>query len=165
MINFTYRQSKESGGRPLMKKWLIIFSAVPFLLLCGCSSLENVNNTLKYVNEATDYVSEVRTFANEVPALAEQAVGDQQAAKELETKLEEMKKDIEEFNELQPPDLAADLHQQMVEQNNQVIEGINLYLSSMEDGKLDPAVVENAEMFQSIQEIISIIDQIKQLGQ
>jgi hypothetical protein len=123
-----------------------------------------VNNTLTYANEATEYLNKAITFSNEVPSLAEQAVSDQQAAKELETNLEEMKKDIEEFNELQPPNMAADLFQQMVEQNNQVIEGIDLYLNNMEDGKLDPAIVENTEMFKSIQEIACIIEQIKQLG-
>ncbi|GGI13865.1 DUF6376 family protein [Gottfriedia solisilvae] len=148
-----------------MKKWLVIFSTVPFLLLGGCSSLESVNNTVTYVNEATDYVNEAITFGNEVPLIAEQAVSDQQAAKELETKLEEMKKDIKEFNELQSPDMAADLHQQMVEQNNKVLVGIDLYLNNIEDGKLDPAIVENTEMFKSIQEIAGIIEQIKQLGQ
>ncbi|MDQ0246082.1 TolA-binding protein [Bacillus fengqiuensis] len=148
-----------------MKKWLIAVSAVPFLLLGGCSSLEGVNNTLTYVNEATDYVNEASTFANEIPTLAEQAVSDQQAAQELETKLQEMKQDIEEFNGLQPPDMAADLHQQIVEQNNQVVQGIDLYLNNVEEGKLDPALLENTEIFQSIQEITSIIDQIKELGQ
>jgi hypothetical protein len=49
-----------------------------------------------------NYVNKAITFSNEVPSLAEQAVSDQQAAKELETNLEEMKKDIEEINELQP---------------------------------------------------------------
>ena len=148
-----------------MKKWLVIFSTVPFLLLAGCSSIESVNNTLTYANEATDYVNEAITFADEVPPLAEQAVSDQQAAKELEAKLEEMKKDIEEFNKLQSPDMAAELHQQMVEQNNKVLDGIDLYLNNMEDGKLDPAILKNTEMFKSIQEIAGIIDQIKQLGQ
>lgn len=148
-----------------MKKWLVIFSTVPFLLLGGCSALESVNNTVTYVNEATDYVNEAVTFGNEVPSLVEQAVSDQQAAQELETKLEDMKQDIEEFNKLQSPDMAADLHQQMVEQNNKVLEGINLYLNSMENGKLDPAIIENTEMFKSIQEIAGIIEQIKQLGQ
>ena len=148
-----------------MKKWLIAVSVVPFLLLGGCSALEGVNNTLTYVNEATDYVNEATAFANEIPALAEQAVSDQQAAQELETKLQEMKQDIEEFNGLQPPDMAADLHQQIVEQNNQVVQGIDLYLNNVEEGKLDPALLENTEIFQSIQEITSIIDQIKELGQ
>jgi len=148
-----------------MKKWLVIFSTVPLLVFGGCSSFESVNNTVKYVNEATDYVNEAIKFSNEVPALAEKAISDQQVAKELETKLEKMKKDIEQFNELQSPDLAADLHQQVVEQNNKVLEGIDLYLNNIEDGKLDPAIVENTEMFKSIQEIAGTIQQIKQLGQ
>jgi len=145
-----------------MKKWLVIFSTVPFLILGGCSSLVSVDNTLRYTNEATDYVNEAITFANEVPILTEQAFSDQKAAKELETKMEEMKKDIEEFNELQPPDMAADLHKQIVEQNNKVLVGIDLYLNTIEDGKLDSAIVESTKMFKSIQEIAGIIEQIKQ---
>ncbi|MFC3885695.1 DUF6376 family protein [Bacillus songklensis] len=148
-----------------MKKWLVILSAGAFLLLGGCSSLDDVNSTLTYANEATDYVNEASDFAKEVPSLAEQAVSDQQAAEELEKKLKEMKKDIESFNELQPPDMAAELHQQIIDQNNKVIEGIDLYLDNIKDGKLDPRILENTEIFQSIQEITSIIDQIKKLGQ
>jgi hypothetical protein len=148
-----------------MKKWLFAISTSTFLLLGGCSSLEDVNNTLTYANEAKDYVNEASAFAKEVPSLTEQAVGDQQATKELETKLKEMKKEIETFNDLQPPEMAADLHQQVVDQNKKVLEGIDLYLNNVKDGKLDPAVLENTEMVQSIQEITSIVEQIKKLGQ
>ncbi|MEH6939912.1 DUF6376 family protein [Bacillus sp. JJ664] len=149
-----------------MKKWMIIVSTVTLLLLtAGCSPFERVNSTLTYANEATDYVNEAITFANEVPSLAEQAVSDQQGAIKLEIKLEEMKKEIEEFNKLRSPDLAANLHQQIVDQNNQVLDGIDLYLNNMENGKLDSVIVKNTEMFKSIQEIAGIIDQIKQLGQ
>ncbi|TYR80522.1 hypothetical protein FZC66_09095 [Priestia megaterium] len=147
-----------------MKKWLSAFTISASLLLGGCSFFEDANNTLTYVNEATDYVNEAKTFANDVPSLAEQAVTDSQAATELETRLEEMKADIEAFNKLEAPEVAADLHGQMVEQNNRALEGINLYLDHIEGGKLDPGVVENTELFKSIQEITSITEQIKQLG-
>lgn len=115
-------------------------------------------------NEATDFLDKATNFANEAPSLAEQAVNNQQAAEELEAMLQEMKHEIETFNGLQAPELAADLHQQIVEKNNVILDGINLYLDNIKDGKLDPAILENNELFQTVQEISSIIDQIKQLG-
>ncbi|QAS52194.1 DUF6376 family protein [Halobacillus litoralis] len=134
-------------------------------MLGGCSILEGVNNTLSYVDEATEYANEANTFAEEAPALAEQAVRDEQAAQELETKLEDMKQDIEEFNELESPDMTADLHDQVVDHNNRALEGINVYLDNMENGKLDSKVIENTEVFQTLNELTSIIDQIQQIGE
>ncbi|SFF59104.1 hypothetical protein SAMN05216353_102230 [Halobacillus alkaliphilus] len=148
-----------------MKKVYGYFFIVVMLFLSGCSFLEGVNNSLNYVNEATEYANEVSTFTSEVPELAEQAVMDQQAANELETRLEEMKANIEEFNELEAPQAGADLHEQVVERNNQALEGIQMYLDNMENGKLDASVIENTEVFQSLREITEVIDQIKQLGE
>jgi hypothetical protein len=148
----------------MKKSWAVIF-ITSLLLLSGCSLIEDANNTLSYGKEATEYVSIAGTFAKEVPLLAKQAVNDPQAAEELETKLLDMKQEIEAFNALQAPDMAVDLHQQIVGHNQKVEEGIDLYLNKMEDGKLDPTILENTEIFQSIQEITDKIDQIKQLGQ
>ena len=153
------------GGGVQLKKMYGCFFIVVMLFLSGCSFLEGVNNSLNYVNEATEYANEVSTFTSEVPSLAEQAVMDQQAANELETRLEEMKANIEEFNELEAPQAGADLHQQVVERNNQALEGIQMYLDNMENGKLDASVIENTEIFQSLREITEVIDQIKQLGE
>lgn len=76
-----------------------------------------------------------------------------------------MDKDIQEFNELQPPEVAADLHQQIVEQNKKIEEGIDVYLNNIENGQLDPNVLGNTEIVQSIEEITATLDQIKELGQ
>lgn len=148
-----------------MKKGFIIFSLIALVFLGACSILEDVNNTVTYVNEATDYVNEVSTFINEAPTLAEQAVTDEQARADLETMLTEMQDDMETFNTLEPPGMAADLHQQIVDYNNQAEEGINLYLDNIENGQIDPALLENSELFTNLQEITSTIDQIKQLGE
>ncbi|WP_255437427.1 DUF6376 family protein [Thalassobacillus sp. CUG 92003] len=134
------------------------------VMLSGCSLLEGVNNTLNYADEATDYANEVSTFVNEVPSLAEQATTDEQTRKELETRLEDMKQHINEFNELEEPSVGADLHQQVVDQNKQALEGIDAYLNNMENGKLDSKVIENTEVFKALSDITDTIDQIKQLG-
>jgi hypothetical protein len=148
-----------------MKKWLLVVSTSILFLLGGCSLLNDAKDTLTYINEATDYLSKATAFANEAPSLAQQAISDTQAAKELETMLQDMKQEIETFNGLEAPELATDLHQQLVNQNNVIAQGIDVYLSNFKDGKLDPAVLENTEIFQTVQELSNIIDQIKQLGQ
>lgn len=147
-----------------MKKISLAFLIASGMLLSGCSALEGVNNTLNYATEASEYVNEATAFGQEVPDLAKRAVNDEQAAKELETKLEEMKTNIEEFNELEAPEIGADLHQQVVAQNNRAMEGIDLYLENIEGGKLNSEVLKNNQAFQSLQEITTIIEQIKNLG-
>ncbi|MYL72428.1 hypothetical protein GLW00_16395 [Halobacillus litoralis] len=134
-------------------------------LLGGCGLIDGVNNTLSYVNEATEYANEANTFSEEVPALAERAITDPEAAQELETKLEGMKEDIQEFNDLQAPEVASDLHQKVVDQNNRALEGIEVYLSNIENGQLDPKVLENTEVFQTLNELTSLLEQIQQFGE
>jgi hypothetical protein len=148
-----------------MKRWLIVFLAGVVLFLGGCSLLNDAKDTLTYINEATDYLTAATDFANEAPALAQQAVSDLQAAEDLEGLLQEMQTKLEGFNDLQAPEVVADLHQQIVEKNNIIADGIEIYLNDIKDGLLDAKVLENTELFQSIQDITSIVDQIKQFGE
>ncbi len=148
-----------------MKKKLFVLSTMMVLLLSGCSLLNDAKDTLTYVNDAKDYLDKATAFANEAPSVAQLAVGDQQAATELKTMLEVMKQEINSFNKLQAPEIAVDLHQQIVDQNNKLAAGIDVYLKNMKNGLLDPSVLENTELLQSVQEITGILDQIKQLGQ
>ncbi|MGX6446127.1 DUF6376 family protein [Neobacillus sp. K501] len=148
-----------------MKRWFIALSASMLFLLSGCSFLNDAQDSLTYINEATEYLEVATNFANEAPALAQQAIEDIQAAEDLKVMLEDMQQQIESFNELQAPQMAADLHQQIVEQNAIIAEGIETYLTNIKDGLLDPTVLENSELFQSVQDITNIIDQIQQLGE
>ncbi|WP_045518300.1 DUF6376 family protein [Neobacillus niacini] len=147
-----------------MKKLLIVLSASMLLLLGGCSFLSDAQDTITYVNEATDYLAAATDFASDAPALAQQAIGDIQAAEDLQAMLENMQQTVEAFNELQAPDIAAELHQQIIEQNSVIVAEIETYLNNFKDGLLDPAILENTELVQSVQDITSIIDQIQQLG-
>lgn len=149
-----------------MKKWFVYAFAGVFLLLSlsGCNLINEAKNTVTYIDQAVDFINTATDFANDAPPLAQRAVNDTQAAQELETMLLDMKQEIEEFNGLQAPEVAADLHQQIVDNNTVVLNGINLYLDSIEDGKLDPAILENTELFQTINDMSSLIDQLKQLG-
>jgi uncharacterized coiled-coil DUF342 family protein len=147
-----------------LKKTAIAFLMFVTVYLSGCAVLDGVNNTLNYADKATEYANEVSTFVNEVPQLAQQATTDEQAAEDLKIRLEGMKQEIEEFNELEEPSIGADLHQQVVDQNKQVLKGIDAYLDNMENGKLDPSVIENTEVFKTLSDIANIIDQIQQIG-
>ncbi|MEH7247116.1 DUF6376 family protein [Neobacillus niacini] len=148
-----------------MKKLLLVMSASMLLLLGGCSFLNDAQNSLSYINDATDYLSAATEFASDAPALAQQAIGDIQAAEDFQTMLQDMQQTVEAFNELQAPDIAAELHQQIIEQNSAIITEIETYLNNFKDGLLDPAILENTELFQSVQDITNIIEQIQQLGQ
>ncbi|WP_088007144.1 DUF6376 family protein [Indiicoccus explosivorum] len=148
-----------------MKRFLLPVTAAAALLLSGCGLLEGVNDTLNYVNEATAYANDAQDFANEVPDLARQAITDPEAAADLETRLEEMKQQIEAFNALEEPAVGGELHRQVVGLNNRALEGIDLYLTNIENGTLDPAVIEDTEIFQTIGEVSDIINQIEQLSQ
>lgn len=148
-----------------MKKRLIVITTSILLLLSGCSFLDDAKNTVTYINESTDYLAQATDFANDAPALAQQAITDLQAAEELEAMLKEMKQNVEAFNDQKAPEIMADLHQQIVEKNNSIAAGIDTYLANIKNGLLDPAVLENTELFQSAKDITSIIDEIKKLGE
>ncbi|WP_257148547.1 DUF6376 family protein [Bacillus sp. AFS073361] len=148
-----------------MKMKVLGLAAAILFILSGCSMLNEAKDTLSYVNDASDYLNKATAFANDAPSIAQQAVSDQQATKKLQTMLQEMKQEINSFNKLQAPEIAADLHQQLVDQNNKLTACIDLYLKNIHNGLLDPSTLKNTEIFQSVQEISNILDQIKQLGQ
>ncbi|WP_132001697.1 DUF6376 family protein [Mesobacillus foraminis] len=148
-----------------MKKMIAVLSAVFMLFAGGCSALDQAQDTIGYVNEATDYLSKATEFANEAPALAEEAVKNMGSAEELEARLQEMKEEIAAFSELQEPEFASEIHQAILEQNEKISAGIDGLLTELEDGLLDPAVLEKTELFQTVQEMGDLADQLKQLGE
>lgn len=133
--------------------------------LMGCSVIEEGKNSIDYAQKATDYVNEVSTFANEAPGLVEKAINDSTARKELETKLREIQKDIPAFNELTPPDVAKDIHQQIVGYNEKLNELIDTTMKKIEEGKLDVEQFKNSELMQTVQQLKDLKDKIQNLGQ
>lgn len=134
------------------------------LTLSGCSLLGEVNSSLEYADNATGYVSTVKEFANEVPALSQDAVTDTEARENLEKELQMMKTEIEEFNATEPPQIAESIHEKIVSSNQQLSDGIDLYLNNIENGQFDPEALENSEIMKSIENITSLANQIEELG-
>ncbi|MEK3889210.1 DUF6376 family protein [Bacillus sp. FSL K6-3431] len=147
-----------------MKKIIAVFGLLSMLILSGCSLLGEVNNSLDYVNEVTDYINTAKSFANEVPPLAQDAVTDTEARENLENELQAMKEEIQTFNEMEPPSIAADIHENIVSSNKKLEEGIDLYLTNIENGTFDPEFLENSEIMKTISEITDLMNQIEDLG-
>ncbi|NEU30292.1 hypothetical protein GN156_05785 [bacterium LRH843] len=148
-----------------MKKWIMMFSLCLAVFLSGCSLVEGVNQSLDYVNKTTIYVNEVVAFADEIQPIAAEAIASEEARMELEQKLESMKTDIQTFNEIQPPGIAAGIHEQLIEHNATLENGVNLYLEHIENGELDIKVLEEVGIINTIMDMTSILDQIKSLGE
>ncbi|MBW3493550.1 MULTISPECIES: DUF6376 family protein [Bacillus] len=143
----------------------MLLSIVVSIGLMGCSLVEEGKNSIDYAQKATDYVNEISAFANEAPALAEKAVKDGEARKELETKLTEIKQDIPAFNELTPPDVAKDLHQQIVGYNEKLNTLIDTSMTKIEEGKMNVEQFKNSELMQTIEQVGDLKDKVQNLGQ
>ena len=108
-------------------------------------------------------LNSTKTFANEVPQLAKEAVTDETARQNLENELGQMKEQIHSFNEIEPPSIAEDIHNQIVSSNAKLEEGIDMYLDNIENGTLDPAALENSEILTTANEISSLMEKINQV--
>lgn len=147
-----------------MKKIITLIAIISTVLLSGCSIIGEVNNSLNYVNQVTDYMSTAKNFTNDIPQLAQESVTSTEAMKDLENELIVMNKEIDDFNEIIAPSLAEDIHDNIVNSNLKLQEGIDLYLANIKDGKLDPAILENSGIMKTINEITILMNQIDKLG-
>jgi len=147
----------------MIKKAMTAFGMIGLLFLSGCSLLGEVNDTLEYTNTTTEYIHSAKNFANEVPELANNAVTNEETRQQLEEKLTTMKEEIKKFNETEVPTIAEDIHNQIVSTNAKLEEGIDLYLTNIENGKLDHAILEDSEILKMVIEITNLVDQIEKL--
>jgi hypothetical protein len=131
------------------------------IVLSGCSLVGEVNQSLEYANEATAYLTELSQFAEEAPQLIQDAATDSQAREELENSLNTLKQDIEEFNNTEAPAIAQDIHEQLVSKNEQLLAEIE---KATENGELLIDQLENSTIFNTINEINELINQLEQLG-
>ena len=146
-----------------MKKFIMGFGLIGLLFLNGCSLIGEVNDTVEYADITTEYINSTKTFATEVSALAKEAVADETARQNLEAELEKMKEQIHSFNQVEPPTVAEDIHNQIVSSNAKLEEGIDVYLDNIENGSIDPATLENSEILTTVNEISNLMENINQV--
>lgn len=142
-----------------MKQWLGI--TIMLLFLSGCSLVEEVNNSLDYTEQATTFVNEATQFAGTIPDLAQEAASNIDAKENLTEQLENMKTKIAEFNSLEAPAFAQNIHDTIVGYNETLNEQIDTYKTQIDNGITD---FKNTEMAQTLSQIQETMDQIKSLA-
>ncbi|MEG9298542.1 DUF6376 family protein [Mangrovibacillus sp. Mu-81] len=146
-----------------MKKFIILLFSL--FLLSGCGILEEANNSLTYVEEMTDYLNEAEKFANDFPALVENAAADTSAIPQLEDRLNEMKTEIEEINDLTPPSLAEDLHTKVEKYNDKALNSIEQAQIQIDKGDIQLTELQNLEIVQTFNQLQQIKGNLENLGQ
>ncbi|MCY9377013.1 MULTISPECIES: DUF6376 family protein [Bacillus] len=148
-----------------MKIILTVLAGVGLLSAGGCGMLDQVNDGLNYTSEAAGYVEKVKTFAEEAPELAEQAVHDSEAKEKLKAQLESIQQAAADFNELTPPDAAAEIHQTVQEHNETLQKSAEALLKQVEEGKVSLEELEQSDLVQNAKQITDVMGQIEKLGE
>lgn len=144
-----------------MRKLLIVVAIFASVFLNGCSLLNEVNNSLDYVSRATEHVNTWNDFGQEAQQLIQDAATNTEAKAELETKLNAMLEEINEFTNIDPPALAEGIHQQIAEKNEAIKVAIQ---NAMTNGELSLEKLKDSQMFTLINEVTVLIDKVKDLG-
>ncbi|KAB8127936.1 hypothetical protein F9U64_16850 [Gracilibacillus oryzae] len=142
-----------------MKKLAIITVFVMFLT--GCSLLEDVNNSLDYAEEATSYLTELSNFAEEGPQMIQDVINNNVNEQELEQQLQDIKTEIENFNQVEVPALAEDIHNNLMAKNEELLNEINTLI---ENGNIAIEQLENSEIIRTMNEESELLNRIENLG-
>ncbi|TYS64548.1 hypothetical protein FZC76_18490 [Sutcliffiella horikoshii] len=144
-----------------MRKVIITFALLSSILLSGCSVLEEVNSSLEYVNEATEHINTWKDFGEEAPQMIQDAATDVNAKEELETRLNEMLVEIDEFNNTEAPAIAESVHQQIVDKNQELK---NVIENAMVDGEVALEKLQDSELYTLINEVTTMMNLLEELG-
>lgn len=138
----------------------MMFAIFTLMISSACSVVDEVNKSVNYVDESTSYLTSVSDFAEKAPDLIQTAVTDETSRDELEKQLQSLRQQMEEFNNLEAPTIAEDVHQDIVTQNEAAIEKIDqLY----KDGELVVEELQNSEIVQTLEDISSLMNTVQSL--
>ncbi|WP_411344739.1 DUF6376 family protein [Paenibacillus sp. WLX1005] len=147
-----------------MKTYMLMLVMVAGLL-SGCSALDQVNQSVNYVSEVTSYINSTSNLSQNLPELTEQALTDPQAREQLSQQLANTQSQIDNFNQLEPPAFAQDLHQQLSAYSATLGTEVNSLVDQVQAGKLTVADLNNSQIFQTVDQINGLLNQFQQLGQ
>lgn len=150
----------------MKKRSIWIIGLVLMFALSGCGLISDVTNTVDYIDEASEYINMMTAFSNEGPDLFNKAVQDPAAAQDLMNRLTQMRQEMQEFNNLTPPESVQELHQQVVDANVQMIGAIDAYEKGFQNGSLNPQqFIQNNELIQTIQGINKTLQELENFQQ
>lgn len=144
-----------------MKRFFISLMAITLLIAPGCGILEQVNQGVSFATETTEYMNNLTEFGQDMNGMAQKALTDIEARTNLKERLQEMKEQIVNYDALQVPDYAKDLHTSIVEYNDKLQVGIDQALANIEAGK---AAFESTGIPTTINQINELLDQLNSLA-
>lgn len=134
-----------------MKKSMAALLMTILLLLSGCSLLEEATDSFDYATEATEYINNLSEFAEESSSLE---------TDQLVARLEDLTGTIENFTNIEPPTIAENIHQELAYKSEALLEIINNIINQ---GEITVEQLQETEIYQTIENIISLKVQIEQL--
>lgn len=144
-----------------MRKFLILLTVLSAMLLSACSLFEQADQSLKYADQATDHITILTDFAEQAPQMIKDAAADPDIKQQLEDRFLAIKTEIEQFNLIDAPSLARDLHEQLLEKNQVLLQEINRVLA---DGHLALDQLQNSPIISTISDITNLMNRIENLG-
>lgn len=148
-----------------IKALMVLLACV--LVFSGCSLVQEVTNTLDYANSVRSYVTNMVALTGEARDLTTEGsfLKDEQAREQLITKLVSIKAEITGFKTLTPPELAAELHQSMLDSSLSLEQAVDIYLEELRGDQIDPTKLQaaNEHLFQAQDKINSIWTEIQKI--
>jgi hypothetical protein len=144
-----------------VRKFLILLTVLSAMLLSACSLFEQADQSLKYADQATDHITILTDFAEQAPQMIKDAAADPDIKQQLEDRFLAIKTEIEQFNLIDAPSLARDLHEQLLEKNQVLLQEINRVLA---DGHLALDQLQNSPIISTISDITNLMNRIENLG-
>lgn len=138
----------------------MIVAIFTLMLSSACSIVDEVGRSVDYVNETKSYLTSVNDFAEGAPELIQAAATDEAAREDLGNQLTSLREQIEEFNNLEAPTVAEDLHQDIVAQNEAALEKID---QVYQDGEVVVEELQNSEIIQTLQDLSSLMNAVENL--
>ncbi|UOR11082.1 DUF6376 family protein [Halobacillus amylolyticus] len=145
-----------------MKKFLVL--SLLLVALSGCGLIEEATNGLQYTEDVTAFISDAEEFSSDLPNLIEQAQNDAISFDDVEERLQEFQTEIEEVQAINPPELAESIHNDLMNYTDQLETGVNEMIQAAQDQAINMESLENSSLFQAIQQIQQIQENINQLG-
>ncbi|TDQ42704.1 DUF6376 family protein [Aureibacillus halotolerans] len=147
-----------------MKNWITILVSAAFLVLSGCGVLEEVNNSLNYTQETIQYLEDVQIFVQEAPQLVSNAANNPEAQAELEQSIEQFRAEMESFEAMEPPQIAEDIHAQLLSLTEQAEASLDQIQQQMENAQLTAEELQNSELFKTLQQLHELQSSIENLA-
>ncbi|MFD0669853.1 DUF6376 family protein [Cohnella sp. GCM10027633] len=144
-----------------MRKMMMLVLVLSTMTLSACSLFQETNNSLQYADQATEHLNNLADFAAQAPQQIKEAATNPETKQELNDRLMALKNEIAQFNLIDAPGYAKDLHRQIVEKNQVLLDEINQALAG---GNLALDQLQNSPIISTITDVTSFMNRIENLG-